>query len=84
MPIITQCIISDPPNDLFTYCKSEYKSCKFCKKLSMMPWIHWCDAYDKRLEKRYDQYYPTRLSKCELQSLVKINNNLYKFVWNEI
>ena len=84
MPVVTQCIISDPSNDLSKYCTSSKESCKFCKKLLMMPWINWCDAYNKRLKKRYDQYYPTRLSKFELQSLVKINNNLYKFVWNEI
>ncbi len=83
MPVVTQCIISDPPNDLSTYCKSEYKSCKFCKKLLMMPWINWCDAYNKRLEKRYDQYYPVRLSKCELQFLVKIDDS-YKFIFDEV
>ena len=83
MPVITQLLIQDPPDNLSKYCKSPKESCKFCKKLSMMPWINWCDAYNKRLEKRYDQYYPVRLSECELQFLVKRDES-HNFVWNEI
>lgn len=79
MSIVSQLLVQDPPNDLSRYCKSNKESCKFCRKLPMMPWISWCEAYNKKLNKGY---YPERLSNCNFQVLIE--DKFYKFYYMEI